>query len=470
MSNPQTVLSFKKMLGSRFSALFVYVWTAIRSVMRGFGYIAAGWWSFYKGHALAALLALVALALVLAVVLRWAAPTSAFIVSPFEVPVEVAGRVSITGRSVASMLMDELKVIEKEVTVADPEAGALEEKSDQLQVHPQSLRIDLHAPSTVGIEVGGLSLDRVIAEWNRIRQHQQVITGDLVYGNERLALRARTSDRGPWRVELYPVHIKGVETAIHDLAIQLLLDYRPDLVGLAYIRRGQLQEGLGILKGWVAREGQNANAYFYLGVGYHYGKLFEEAEEAYQGALKRRPNFPEATDNLAALVAKNQATLAAASAAYEDLTGHVDYRFYYDLGLEFFRKKNYPEAAAAFEKTVDLKDDFAQAYNNIGYTYLMQRKREEAIKPLRKAVDLKSDFPQALSNLGYALYRTGQYEEAIKYMRKDIALRPNRGQSHYNLASALYDMGRKDDAQKSFAEAMRLDPSLPPPPKDGAGR
>ena len=66
--------------------------------------------------------------------------------------------------------------------------------------------------------------------------------------------------------------------------------------------------------------------------------------------------------------------------------------------------------------------------------------------------------------------RTGQYEEAIKYMRKDIALRPNRGQSHYNLASALYDMGRKDDAQKSFAEAMRLDPSLPPPPKDGAGR
>ena len=62
------------------------------------------------------------------------------------------------------------------------------------------------------------------------------------------------------------------------------------------------------------------------------------------------------------------------------------------MGLAFKEQGKLDEAIEAFNKTISLKPDDAEVYNNMGIALKHQGKLDEAIEAFKKAVSLKPDF------------------------------------------------------------------------------
>ena len=74
-----------------------------------------------------------------------------------------------------------------------------------------------------------------------------------------------------------------------------------------------------------------------------------------------------------------------------------------NLGSALDNKRKFAEAEAAFRKAIELKPDYAAAYNNLGNALREQKKLAEAEAAFRKAIELKPDYAEAHNNLGNAL-------------------------------------------------------------------
>ena len=60
----------------------------------------------------------------------------------------------------------------------------------------------------------------------------------------------------------------------------------------------------------------------------------------------------------------------------------------------------FDEAIEAYRKSISLKPDYAEAYNNMGITLKDQNKFEEAIEAYKKSISLKPNYYEAYNNMG----------------------------------------------------------------------
>ena len=61
------------------------------------------------------------------------------------------------------------------------------------------------------------------------------------------------------------------------------------------------------------------------------------------------------------------------------------------------------EAAAAYDKAIDIKPDYAEAYNNLGIALKGQSKLKEAAEAYNKAIGINPGFAEAWNNLYFSL-------------------------------------------------------------------
>ena len=83
------------------------------------------------------------------------------------------------------------------------------------------------------------------------------------------------------------------------------------------------------------------------------------------------------------------------------------------------------KAIECFEKAIELKPDYAEAYGNMGIVLGIMKRLDEAVKCFEKAIELKPDYADAYSNIGISLTELGRYDEAIKCFEKAIELKPD---------------------------------------------
>jgi tetratricopeptide (TPR) repeat protein len=73
---------------------------------------------------------------------------------------------------------------------------------------------------------------------------------------------------------------------------------------------------------------------------------------------------------------------------------------YYSKGLALSEAGKHSEALPQFQKAVDLKADFAEAYNMIGFTYRKLGKLNLSLRNYERALKIRPDFPEAYEYLG----------------------------------------------------------------------
>ncbi|MCO5100804.1 MAG: tetratricopeptide repeat protein [Burkholderiaceae bacterium] len=130
----------------------------------------------------------------------------------------------------------------------------------------------------------------------------------------------------------------------------------------------------------------------------------------------------------------------------------------YDHAMAAERLDRLDAMEASLRKLIELRPDYAHAYNALGYSFADRGLRlEEAQGLIAKALELAPDDAQILDSMGWVLFRRGQTEAAIGYLEKAWSRLPE-AEIGAHLGEALWRAGRVDEARRIWHEAARDDP------------
>jgi tetratricopeptide (TPR) repeat protein len=87
-------------------------------------------------------------------------------------------------------------------------------------------------------------------------------------------------------------------------------------------------------------------------------------------------------------------------------------------------KQDYDEAIRCYQKALELKPDYAEAWNNMGIAYGSRGNLEEAMRCYKRALEVKPDLNEAWYNMAFTCALLGHAEAALENLRKAIELHP----------------------------------------------
>lgn len=95
------------------------------------------------------------------------------------------------------------------------------------------------------------------------------------------------------------------------------------------------------------------------------------------------------------------------------------------------------QARTCFEEAVARDSEFADAYNELGGVDAGLNHLEEAAAQFQKAIDLVPEHRRALPNLSIVLAKMERFHEAGQVARRALQVVPGDGHMHYILAASL---------------------------------
>jgi tetratricopeptide (TPR) repeat protein len=139
---------------------------------------------------------------------------------------------------------------------------------------------------------------------------------------------------------------------------------------------------------------------------------------------------------------------------------------YYNIGFNHMQKKEYDKAEEAYLKAVEMKPNYAEAYNGLATVYNAQKKFDKAEEASRKAGELAGAAGpggggggvEAEYNQGVIAWNAGKIPEAAEHFQKVIFLKPDHAEAHYQLGMAFVNQGKLAEAVPMFEKYLQLAP------------
>jgi len=94
-------------------------------------------------------------------------------------------------------------------------------------------------------------------------------------------------------------------------------------------------------------------------------------------------------------------------------------------GDQFFESGNYLQAIELYEKTLELKPDDVDTFNDLGLAYFYTRRPVMAVDTLKKGTEADPSFQRIWISLGFVLSSSGRIEEAKSALSKAIEMNPD---------------------------------------------
>lgn len=133
---------------------------------------------------------------------------------------------------------------------------------------------------------------------------------------------------------------------------------------------------------------------------------------------------------------------------------------YNKTGLELISSS--PDSAIdSFNRAIELKADFAEAYVNRGNAHVVKGDYDSAFPDFDKAIKLKPDDAQAYYDVGAALAKKGNLDGALSSLNKAIQLNVNYAEAYKVRAAVYLRKGKPDEAVDDLGQAVELDPKDP---------
>ncbi len=108
------------------------------------------------------------------------------------------------------------------------------------------------------------------------------------------------------------------------------------------------------------------------------------------------------------------------------------------------------------EKIIELRPNYAEAYNNLAIIYDKQNDYDNALKNYAKALNLQPDYIAAHHNLGLFFLRHEKFNEALTQFNNVIQLEPEKLTAHYHLGNLYLGKNQLDLAEKHYEEVLSL--------------
>ena len=134
-------------------------------------------------------------------------------------------------------------------------------------------------------------------------------------------------------------------------------------------------------------------------------------------------------------------------------------RIEHNLGVALGASDRYDEAAAHFQKALQIDSNFYDGLVALGVTRGHQGRLPEAIECFQAAIRSQPDTPKAHVQLAHALWNEKRDEAALEEMRRAAQLAPKAADIRADFGLALALVGRTADAIEQLHEALRLNPN-----------
>ena len=142
------------------------------------------------------------------------------------------------------------------------------------------------------------------------------------------------------------------------------------------------------------------------GIGYHQLLQLDKAQKCYEQAIKLKPSYHEAINN---------------------------------LGTVFYAKKNYRRAITQYRRALKISPDQASVHSNLGTAYFARNQVDLALTEFRTALQLDPDVFEHHSSYGVML------------QERSVA---DRAKFHYSMATLYATQGRNDLAMQYLRKAL----------------
>ncbi len=182
----------------------------------------------------------------------------------------------------------------------------------------------------------------------------------------------------------------------------------------------------------------------------------QEVAKAFREAVRLRPEFPEALNNLGLVLTQTDRTEEALAAFREAVRIRPDFaQARANLGGALVIVDE-DEAVRELEAALDINPGLVNAHYNLSRAHSQKADREREIKHLRKALSLDPGFAKAHLFLGRALVAERRIDEAVEHFERALELDPGLGEARYQLGLALVRVGRREEAQEHLRASRPL--------------
>ena len=130
-------------------------------------------------------------------------------------------------------------------------------------------------------------------------------------------------------------------------------------------------------------------------------------------------------------------------------------------GGQFFAEHNWDAAIAAFQRSVEIRPDYAPAWKALGVVFASRGDYEHAEPAFRNACDRQPSLEDACLYFGRALYLLDRFPPAIGALHRALKTRDG-AEAHRLLALSLEALDRPSEAEPEFKTAIRLARNTPP--------
>lgn len=137
------------------------------------------------------------------------------------------------------------------------------------------------------------------------------------------------------------------------------------------------------------------------------------------------------------------------------------YENYSRLGFEYLQVGDTVNAKTAFNRSIELKSGYAQAYNGLALAFQLEGDTQLAEDYFRKATKLEPDSAMMHNNFGAFLFSLGRFEEACSVLARatEDPFYQRRAQAFENLGRCYQNINRIDAAKHAFKRALQVSSS-----------
>lgn len=168
-----------------------------------------------------------------------------------------------------------------------------------------------------------------------------------------------------------------------------------------------------------------ADKLFLKGNKLYAGQMYEEAAQAYEGALE---------------------------------LSQSQWGYHFNLGLAYKKLEKKEEAIASFKKALELNPESYSINKELGQILAKEGNFEEAKKYFKRATEISDDEPNAFYNLGVCLTNLGDSEGALSFFLKTVQLKDDYADAYYHIGIIFIGQNNVEEAVINLERFLELAP------------
>ena len=190
---------------------------------------------------------------------------------------------------------------------------------------------------------------------------------------------------------------------------------------------------------------------------YHQNKNFDEAEKHYLKIIKKNPQNSLVLSLYATLLLEQGKNSEAIEIFKESLLIDPNQPMVYcNLGVAFFKNKEFLIALENYNLAINMKPDYFEAYRFKAIVLKVLNKPQESLDFFNQAIALNPTFAATYFDLANLFEERKLYDDAVKVYDRLISLMPKNTDAYIYKGNLLHSIDRYSEELDNYDKAIEL--------------